>query len=103
MSKKSTVQDTASTAVLMNLQRTINHLSDSLNTSFSTSEETHVADSRSRVLKIMQSEPELSKEDKVVVINIFMNSPAVKTLLNRWSGGAWLQLMRCALYLSTCP
>jgi hypothetical protein len=27
----------------------------------------------------------------------------VKTMLNGWSGGAWLQLVRCALYLSTCP
>jgi hypothetical protein len=29
--------------------------------------------------------------------------PYVKTMLNGWSGGAWLQLMRCALYPSTCP
>ncbi|KAG1753363.1 hypothetical protein EDB19DRAFT_1903020 [Suillus lakei] len=81
-SKKTTVQDTANTAVLMNLQGTINRLSDSLNTSFSASEETHVADSRSRALKSMQSEPELSKEDKVVAINIFMNSPAACDTFN---------------------
>jgi hypothetical protein len=27
----------------------------------------------------------------------------IKTVLNGWSRGAWLQLVRCALYLSTCP
>jgi hypothetical protein len=37
MSKKTTVQDTANTTVLMNLQGSINCFSDSLNTSFSAS------------------------------------------------------------------
>ncbi|KAG1721645.1 hypothetical protein EDB19DRAFT_1917172 [Suillus lakei] len=50
-SKKTTVQDTANTTVLMNLQGTINRLSDSLNTSFSASEETRVADIRTRAFK----------------------------------------------------
>jgi hypothetical protein len=82
-SKKTTVQDTASTAVMMNLQGTINRLSDSLNTSFSSaSEETCVADSRSHALKGLQSELELSKEDKVVAINIFMNNPAACDTFN---------------------
>ncbi|KAG2742405.1 hypothetical protein P692DRAFT_20879585 [Suillus brevipes Sb2] len=36
--------------------------------------------------------------------NIIIPFPkSVKTMLNRWSGEAWLQLVRCALYPSTCP
>ncbi|KAG1778079.1 hypothetical protein EV702DRAFT_1196498 [Suillus placidus] len=41
---KKNVQDTANTTVLMNLQGTINHLSDSLNTSFTGSDEACVAE-----------------------------------------------------------
>lgn len=41
-----------------------------------------MADNRLRALNIMQSELELSKEDKVVAINIFMNSPAACDTFN---------------------
>ncbi|KAG0704329.1 hypothetical protein DFH29DRAFT_873759 [Suillus ampliporus] len=73
---KKNVQDTANTAVLMNLQGTINRLSDSLSTTFAGSDEARVAENRTRALKLMQSDLEFSKEDKVIVINIFMMSPA---------------------------
>jgi hypothetical protein len=33
----------------------------------------------------------------------FTLNVTVKTMCNGWSGGAWLQLVRCALYPSTCP
>jgi hypothetical protein len=33
----------------------------------------------------------------------YIPTRCVKTMLNGWSGGAWLQLVRRALYPSTCP
>ncbi|KAG1888101.1 hypothetical protein F4604DRAFT_1916016 [Suillus subluteus] len=72
---KKNVQDTADTAVLMNLQGTINRLSDSLNTNFST-DEACVAEHRSCALKLMQSATGISKDDKVILMHVFMTNTA---------------------------
>ncbi|KAG0698590.1 hypothetical protein DFH29DRAFT_1002677 [Suillus ampliporus] len=73
---KKNVQDTANTAVLMNLQGTINRLSDSLNTNFSTTDEGRVAEHRSRALKLIQSTTEISTDDKVLLMHVLMTNPA---------------------------
>ncbi|KAG1865995.1 hypothetical protein F4604DRAFT_1928301 [Suillus subluteus] len=72
---KKTVQDTANTAVLMNLQGTINCLSDSLNTNFGT-DEARIAEHRLRALKLMQSATGILKDDKVILMHVFMTNVA---------------------------
>ncbi|KAG1863202.1 hypothetical protein DFJ58DRAFT_725099 [Suillus subalutaceus] len=79
---KKNIQDTANTAVLMNLQGTINRLSDSLNTNFGT-DEAHVAEHRSRALKLMQSATGISKDNKVILMHVFVtNAAACDTFLD---------------------
>jgi hypothetical protein len=62
----------------------------------------HVADATVDIL----SSYDLGPIKKWVDDHTFFRFPdggGVKTMLNGWSGGAWLQLVRCALYPSTCP
>ncbi|KAG1822060.1 uncharacterized protein BJ212DRAFT_1477889 [Suillus subaureus] len=77
-----TIQDTTNTAMLMNLQGTINHLSDSLNTNFGT-DNAHVAEHRSCMPKLMQLAAGILKDDKVVFMHVFMmNAAACGTFLD---------------------
>ncbi|KAG0701556.1 hypothetical protein DFH29DRAFT_1000095 [Suillus ampliporus] len=74
-SSKKAIKEAASTAALMNLQGTINHLSDSITTSFTVTDESRISDERSRALQNMQQKEGLSTEDKLSLMHAFMRSP----------------------------
>ncbi|KAG2029181.1 hypothetical protein BDR03DRAFT_987928 [Suillus americanus] len=69
------IKEAANTAALMNLQDTINHLSDSITTSFTVTDESHVANERLRALQSMQDEEDLLLDDKLALVHAFMRSP----------------------------
>jgi hypothetical protein len=89
---KKAVKEAASTAALMNLQGTINRLTDSLTTTFSVTDESRISDDRARALQVMQEEEGLSNEDKLVLMHAFMRSPPVC--------GTYLQIASPDLHLS---
>ncbi|KAG0695730.1 hypothetical protein DFH29DRAFT_879837 [Suillus ampliporus] len=70
-------KDAVSTAAFMNLQGSINRLTDSLETSMSKTDESQVADERSQALDIMQDDECILASDKVTLMNMFARSPAV--------------------------
>ncbi|KAG2344203.1 hypothetical protein BDR05DRAFT_999357 [Suillus weaverae] len=75
MSKKN-VQDTANTAVLMNLQGTINCLSDFLNMNFNATDEAHTADHQSCTQKMVQSSMNIMVDEKVLLMHVLMGNMA---------------------------
>jgi len=68
---KKAAKEAAGTAAWMNLQGSINHLTNGL-TSFATTDESHAADETLRALEVMQNEEDLSVKDKIVLMNAFM-------------------------------
>ncbi|KAG0692610.1 hypothetical protein DFH29DRAFT_1045473 [Suillus ampliporus] len=74
-SSKKAIKEAASTAALMNLQGTINRLSDSITTSFTVTDESRISDERSCALQNMQQEEGLLTEDKLSLMHAFMRSP----------------------------
>ncbi|KAG0691772.1 hypothetical protein DFH29DRAFT_883750 [Suillus ampliporus] len=76
-SSKKAIKEAASTTVLMNLQGTINHLSDSITTSFTVTDESCISDERSHALQNMQQEEGLLTEDKLALMHAFMRSPII--------------------------
>ncbi|KAG1788646.1 uncharacterized protein HD556DRAFT_1529848 [Suillus plorans] len=72
-------KDAASTAVFMNLQGSINSLTDSLRTSASNTDqnETRVLDERLQAVLAMQEEELITEDESVTLMNVFARSPAV--------------------------
>jgi hypothetical protein len=56
----------------MNLQGSINRLTEGLTMSFATTDEGRLADESSRAMQEMQDEEDLSDDDKVVLMNTFL-------------------------------
>ncbi|KAG1842825.1 hypothetical protein C8R48DRAFT_765561, partial [Suillus tomentosus] len=81
-------KDAASTAVFMNLQGSINSLTDSLRTSASNTDqnETRVLDERLQAVLAVQEEEPITEDESVTLMNVFARSPAV-----------------CAIYLAAKP
>ncbi|KAG2082782.1 uncharacterized protein F5147DRAFT_783177 [Suillus discolor] len=81
-------KDTASTAVFMNLQGSINSLTDSLRKSASNTDQnkTRVLDERLEAVLAMQEEELISEDESVTLMNMFARSPAV-----------------CSIYLAAKP
>ncbi|KAG2136152.1 hypothetical protein BD769DRAFT_1664504 [Suillus cothurnatus] len=71
------VVDTTNTAALMNLQGTVNHLSDVITTSFTITDESHISDERKRAMHHMQQEEGFSADDRLALTHAFMRSPVV--------------------------
>lgn len=78
-------KDAASAAAWMNLQGSINRLTDGLTTSTVT-EDSRVADETRRALDSMQAEEDLSHDEKIVLLNAFLLNARI-----------------CTVYLSTTP
>ncbi|KAG1806381.1 uncharacterized protein HD556DRAFT_1436348 [Suillus plorans] len=76
-SSKRAVKEAASTAAVMNLQGTISRLADTLNLAFGSTDESQLADDRSRALQAIQEEETLTGEDKLVLVHAFMRSPVI--------------------------
>ncbi|KAG1799994.1 uncharacterized protein BJ212DRAFT_1488174 [Suillus subaureus] len=76
MSSKA-AKDAASTAAFINLQGSINCLTDSLHLSVANSEETRVVDERSQALAFMQDEEGILPVDQITLMNVFSRSPVV--------------------------
>ncbi|KAG2351455.1 hypothetical protein BDR07DRAFT_1501396 [Suillus spraguei] len=75
--KNDAVPEAANTAVLMNLQGSINYLLDSLNKGpFSLTDDARVAEHRSRAVKVIQSSADLLVDDKVLLMHVLMANPA---------------------------
>ncbi|KAG1786692.1 uncharacterized protein HD556DRAFT_1530908 [Suillus plorans] len=72
-------KDAASTAVFMNLQGSINSLTDSLRTSASNTDQnkTRVLDERLQAVLAMQEEELITEDESVTLMNVFARSPAV--------------------------
>ncbi|KAG1836428.1 hypothetical protein C8R48DRAFT_838809, partial [Suillus tomentosus] len=81
-------KDAASTAIFMNLQGSINSLTDSLRTSASNTDqnETRVLDERLQAVLAVQEEELITEDESVTLMNMFARSPAV-----------------CAIYLAAKP
>ncbi|KAG2093527.1 uncharacterized protein F5147DRAFT_657422 [Suillus discolor] len=81
-------KDAASTAIFMNLQGSINSLTDSLRKSASNTDqnETGVLDERLEAVLAMQEKELISEDESVTLINMFTRSPAV-----------------CSIYLAAKP
>ncbi|KAG0695325.1 hypothetical protein DFH29DRAFT_1005582 [Suillus ampliporus] len=90
-SSKKAIKEAASTTVLMNLQGTINCLSDSITTSFTVTDESCISDERSHALQNMQQEEGLLTEDKLALMHAFMRSPIICA--------TYLEIMQSKLHL----
>ncbi|OJA07701.1 hypothetical protein AZE42_01862 [Rhizopogon vesiculosus] len=67
----------ASTAAWMNLQASIDRLTDTLITSLTTTDESRTADERARAQQSMEEEEGLSDDEKLTVMHVFMRNQAV--------------------------
>ncbi|KAG1723797.1 hypothetical protein EDB19DRAFT_1915908 [Suillus lakei] len=76
---KDTANNTVNTAAFMNLQGSINHLTDSLEMSLTKTDDGRVADERTQALDMMQDEERISPSDKITLMNVFARSPAVSS------------------------
>ncbi|OAX43080.1 hypothetical protein K503DRAFT_766177, partial [Rhizopogon vinicolor AM-OR11-026] len=65
------------TAAWMNLQSSIDRLTDSLITSFPTTDESRMADERARARQSMEEEEGLSNDEKLTLMHVFMRDQAV--------------------------
>jgi hypothetical protein len=72
-----TIKDAANTAALMNLQGTVNRLSDVISTSFTVTDESRISDERKHAMHHMQQEEGFSVDDRLALMHAFMRSPAV--------------------------
>ncbi|KAJ8584765.1 hypothetical protein M405DRAFT_865958 [Rhizopogon salebrosus TDB-379] len=82
-SSKKASQEAANTAGWMNIQSSINRLTDSVTTSFTVTDESCATDDRSHALQNMQQEEGLSTDERVSLIHVFMTNPtACNTYLN---------------------
>ncbi|KAG2140622.1 hypothetical protein DEU56DRAFT_941592 [Suillus clintonianus] len=76
---KDTANNAANTAAFMNLQGSINRLTDSLETSMTKTDDGRVADECTQALDMMQDDERISPSDKVTLMNVFARSPAVSS------------------------
>ncbi|KAG1759997.1 hypothetical protein EDD22DRAFT_955374 [Suillus occidentalis] len=74
-----TANNAANTAAFMNLQGSINHLTDSLETLLTKTNDGRVADERMQALDMMQDDECISPSDKITLMNVFTRSPAVSS------------------------
>jgi hypothetical protein len=74
-----TTNNAANTAAFMNLQGSINRLTDSLETSLTKTDDGRVADERTQALDMMQDDERISPSDKVTLMDVFARSPAVSS------------------------
>jgi hypothetical protein len=72
-----TIKDATNTAALMNLQGTVNHLSDVITTSFTITDESRISDERKCAMHHMQQEEGFAADDRLALMHAFMRSPAV--------------------------
>ncbi|KAG1803051.1 hypothetical protein EV424DRAFT_1351628 [Suillus variegatus] len=73
-------KDAASVAAWMNLQGSINRLSDGLTTSMTVTEDSRVADETTHALDSMQAEEELTHDEKIILLNAFLLNARICTV-----------------------
>jgi len=77
---KKAEKEVATTAAWMNLQGSINRLSDGLTMAMTTTDESRVAEESSQALEEMQNEENLSADDKIVLLNAFLQNARICTV-----------------------
>lgn len=91
---KKAIKEAERTTALINMQGTLNYLSDSIISSFTVTDKSHVSNERLYALQSLQVEEDLSNKEKSTLVYAFKRSPIVCV--------TYLELTQLSLIMITC-
>ncbi|KAG1890999.1 hypothetical protein F4604DRAFT_1913811 [Suillus subluteus] len=92
-------KDATSTVVFMNLQGSLNRLTDSLHMSASNTDEndTWVSEERVQAMNFMQEEDDISDDEQITLMNVFSRSPSICSVYLAAKPEKWVRYLKSVL------